>query len=111
MIGLVGVVAFVVDARTPEVGLRMALGATRPSIFRMIAVDALKPVALGVSVGLVFALIGARLLRVVLLGVSPFDPIAVAGAVILLAGSAVLAILPPTWRATRIDAATVLKAE
>jgi predicted permease len=111
LVGLFGVAAFAVDVRRHEVSVRMALGATARSVVRLLMVDSLRPVAAGAALGLILAPAGARLLRLVLFGVAPYDPWAMAGAALLLAGTAAIAVLIPARRASRVDPVTVLKVD
>jgi predicted permease len=72
-IGLYGVMAFQVSARTREIGVRMALGARRSQVVRMVIGQALLVVAIGIGVGIPFALVGARSFRALLYGITPID--------------------------------------
>jgi predicted permease len=110
-IGLYGVMAFQVSARTREIGVRMALGAGRSQVVRMVIGQALVVVAIGVTVGVPFALAGARSLRALLYGVTPFDPapLALGAAVLVMVG--LLAALIPSRNASRVDPLVAIRCE
>ena len=110
-IGLYGVMAFQVSARTREIGVRMALGARRSQVVRMVIGQALRVVAIGVAVGVPFALLGARSLRVLLYGITPFDPapLAAGAVVLLIVGTA--AALIPSRNAARVDPLVAIRCE
>jgi ABC-type antimicrobial peptide transport system permease subunit len=110
-IGLYGVLTYAVTRRTNEIGLRVALGAVQGDVVRMVMGDALKLVLIGVVIGAPLAVFATRLLRSQLHGVAPTDPVAIAVALAVLAGSAVLAALLPARRASRLDPLTALRAE
>jgi predicted permease len=110
-IGLYGVMTYAITRRTGEIGLRVALGAQRADVIRMVLVDALKLVAVGVVVGLPLALLATRLLRAQLHGVGPTDPASMATAVIVLAASAMAAVLVPALRASRLSPMLALRAD
>ncbi len=110
-IGLYGVMAFQVSARTREIGVRMALGARRSQVVRMVIGQALLVVAIGVGVGIPFALAGAQSLRALLYGVTPFDPapLATGAAVLVIVGA--LAALIPSRNAARVDPLVAIRCE
>jgi predicted permease len=110
-IGLYGVMAFQVSARTREIGVRMALGAGRSQVVRMVIGQALVVVAIGVTVGVPFALAGARSLRALLYGVTPFDPapLALGAAVLVMVG--LLAALVPSRNASRVDPLVAIRCD
>jgi len=110
-IGLYGVMAFQVSARTREIGVRMALGARRSQVVRMVIGQALLVVAVGVGVGIPFALVGARSLRALLYGITPFDPAPLASGVVVLVIVGALAALIPSRRAARVDPLVALRCE
>ena len=111
VIGMVGVASFVVSRRMREVGVRVAIGAMASDIRTLLLRDLLRPVAVGLAIGLLAALGGGQVIAGVLYGVSPRDPIAIAAAVSVLAFAAVLAVLVPARRATRVDPVTILRQE
>ena len=110
-IGLYGVMAFQVSARTREIGVRMALGARRMQVMRMVMAQALRVVAIGVTIGIPFALAGARSLRALLYGVTPFDPGPLAIGAAVLVGVGVLAALIPSRNAARVDPLVAIRCE
>ena len=110
-IGLYGVVAYAVARRTPEIGLRMALGALPADVLRMVLVEAGKLTAAGVVAGAAAALALGRLVQSQLFGVQATDPRIFAAAVALLGAVALAAAIVPGWRAARIDPVTALKYE
>ncbi len=100
-----------VNRRRQETGIRMVLGARQPDILRLVLGQALMLAVLGVAVGGVAALLLGRTLASLLYGVAPSDPLTLVGTVALLLAVATLACWIPARRATRMDPATVLKAE
>ena len=108
-VGVYGVVTYSVTRRTPEIGVRMALGADAGRTFRLVVFGALRVVLAGVGLGLAGAAAAGRSLRNLLFGVPPFDaPTFIAAAVAILvigAGAAAL----PALRAARIDPVTALR--
>lgn len=110
VIGLYGLTASVVGQRTREMGVRMAMGAQRNDIVRLLMWDCLRPVAVGILAGIGAAVLASRIVFAALFfGISPRDPIAFAGAAVILLLAAVLAVLMPTRRAASVDAAFVLR--
>jgi putative ABC transport system permease protein len=109
--GLYGVLAQAVAERTHEIGIRVALGATRGSIFRLVLRRGLAAAAAGLAVGTAGAAVTSRLLTSLLFGVRPGDPVILAAAALLLAAVAVLACLLPALRAVRIDPATAVRVD
>ena len=110
-VGLYGVIAYSVSLRTREVGIRMAVGADRGRIVRMVLGHGTRLAAAGIGVGAVISLGTARVLASLLYGISPFDPAAYAAACGLLMAVACLANLVPALSAARIDPLRALKAE
>jgi putative ABC transport system permease protein len=110
-IGVYGVMAYSVTQRTHEIGVRMALGAQRGDVLRMILNQALKLAGIGVVVGVVGALMATRALGSLLFGVKPADPSTFLGITLLLATITVLAGLVPALRATRVDPMVALHYE
>jgi len=109
VIGIFGVTACAVHHRVPEIGIRMAIGATTPDILRLLVRDAMTPVAIGLAGGLAVALVDGQFFSAVLYGVSPRDPIALGAAVAVLMASAGVAVIMPARRAARVDPASVLR--
>jgi putative ABC transport system permease protein len=111
-IGLYGVASYSVTQRTREIGVRMALGAQRSSVLRLILGRALVVVAIGIAVGLVSAVALASLVPPTLLThTSSRDPLTLAGTSLVLAIVALVAVYVPAMRATRIDPLVALRAE
>lgn len=110
-IGLFGVISYSVGQRTREIGVRMALGATRSSIAQLVVGDGVRLAAVGIVVGLIGALLATRLVQSVLYGVSRFDPVAFAGGAVLLLVVAAVACVAPMLRAMAIDPALAVRAE
>ena len=109
--GMLGVVSHSVARRTREIGIRLALGADRSRVRRLVVRQALLPAAAGVTAGLVLASWWSATVRTVIVGISPHDPwsFAAAGAATLL--TVILASAAPAARASRIDPALTLRAE
>jgi ABC-type antimicrobial peptide transport system permease subunit len=110
-IGLYGVMTYAITRRTGEIGLRAALGARRSDVVWMVLFDALRLVSAGIVVGLGLALVSTRLLRTQLHDVGTFDPLSIAAAVAVLAISAVIAVMVPALRASRVSPIVALRAE
>ena len=102
-LGIYGVVSFGVQQRTREIGIRLALGASRGRVQLMIVREGLVLTVVGVAIGLAGALSLTRLLRGILFGVTPSDPLTYVAVVALLASAAIAACLVPARRAARID--------
>jgi ABC-type antimicrobial peptide transport system permease subunit len=111
VIGLYGVVAFAVAQRTQEIGVRMALGATRINVLKLIAIEGIWLIVLGAVVGLAAALGSARLLKSLLFGVAPHDPVTYAAVTALLALVALVATLIPARAAMRVEPVEALRYE
>ena len=109
--GIAGVVAFSVNQRTTEIGVRMALGAPRSSVVRMIVRQGLTPVTIGLAFGLADALATTRIVAGLLFAVEPTDPITYAAVVGVLATTAAIACLVPARRAAAIDPMRALRAD
>lgn len=103
VIGIFAVVSYSVAQRTREIGVRLALGSTPGRVRAMVIMNALHAVVPGLLVGAALTVSSSGVLRTMLYGVSPFDPLALVGAVVLLALAAVASSLIPAVRSTRID--------
>jgi predicted permease len=110
-VGLYGVMAYAVARRTREVGIRMALGAQRGDVIRMIVSDSLLPVVAGVAVGLGAALTLTRLVAGMLYGVAPRDPVSMALATAAMLAVALLAAAIPARRASSVEPTQALHYE
>ena len=110
-VGIYGVISHVVGQRTHEIGIRMALGARRPDVLRLILVGAGRVALIGVALGLVCALSLTQLLANRLYGVSPRDPITFIAVPSILIAVALLASYLPARRATKVDPMTALRYE
>jgi ABC-type antimicrobial peptide transport system permease subunit len=108
-IGLYGVLAYSVSQRTQELGIRMALGAQRSDVLRLILKQGMKVSLLGVLIGLVSGLALTRLMRKLLFCVGATDPATFAGIALLLVVVALLACYAPARRATRVDPLVALR--
>jgi predicted permease len=110
VIGLYGLTASLAGQRAREMSVRVAMGAEPRDLLRLLMWDSLRPVAVGLVAGSGAALLAGRLMAATMLfGVSPQDPIAYAGGAAILLVAAMLAVLVPTRRAARVDAALVLR--
>jgi ABC-type antimicrobial peptide transport system permease subunit len=103
--------AYSVERRTREIGIRMALGAQRIPVVALILQGAARLVIIGIAIGLPAAWAASRGIETLLFGVTPMDPVAVAGAIAALAITAQLAAYLPAWRASRVDPLTALRHE
>jgi ABC-type antimicrobial peptide transport system permease subunit len=110
-VGVYGVMAYSVSQRTQEIGVRMALGATAESIFRMVLGQALRLVSAGVVVGLLAAAALSRLLGTLLFETEPLDPLTFSATALVLVAVATVASIVPARRGTRITPMEALRAE
>jgi len=110
-VGLYGVVSYNVAQRTNEIGIRMALGAQRADVIRMILRDVLTTALVGLAVGVPGALLASKLVRSFLYGIKPNDPLALAAAVGILLCAVLLACYTPARRASRIEPTAALRHE
>ncbi|CAN5539390.1 ABC transporter permease [soil metagenome] len=111
VLGIYGVTAYSVARRTQEIGVRVALGAQRTDVLRMVVGQALALAAAGVGIGLLAALALTRVMRSLLYGVSPMDPLTLAAVPLFLIGLAALAAYLPALRASRVDPMVALRSE
>lgn len=111
VMGLYAVVTSGVTGRTREIGLRMALGATRADVLRLISRDGLRLTAIGVAIGLALSVLVALGLSRVLYGVHTFDPVVYASVTVVLVAIAAVACWLPARRATEVDPMVALRAE
>ncbi|MEG9438632.1 ABC transporter permease [Edaphobacter sp. HDX4] len=111
VIGLYGVIAFLVAQRTQEIGMRMALGARRTDILQLVMARSMRLIAAGVAAGLVAALASSRVLASLLFGVGPRDPVTFALVPLLLVAIGLAATAIPARLASRVDPAVALRSE
>ena len=110
-VGVYGVLSHSVGQRTREIGVRMAVGASRRDVLALIVGGAMRLALAGLAAGLVLAAGAGRLLRSQIFGVSPLDPVTFVGVIALLAAVALLAAWLPARRAARVDPIVALQAE
>ncbi|MBI4503049.1 MAG: ABC transporter permease [Gemmatimonadetes bacterium] len=110
-VGIFGVMSYTVAQRTREIGVRMAIGATRTEVLRWVTGRALLLAVLGAAIGLAAAAALSRVLAGLLYQVSPLDPTTFAGVAALLIGAALAAALVPAQRATSVDPVEALRQE
>jgi putative ABC transport system permease protein len=111
IVGVYGVMSYVVSQQTREIGIRMALGADREKVLRMVIVHGLKLTLTGVAIGMGASLALTRFMRSQLLGVSATDPVTFGGVASLLIAVAVAACFIPAQRAMRVDPMVALRYE
>jgi predicted permease len=110
-VGLYGTVSYNVSRRTAEIGIRMALGAQRGRLLRMILRQAVILTVLGLAIGVPAALAASKLVKTFLFGMQPNDPLSITGAAATLLAAAILASYAPARRASRIDPMAALRHE
>jgi ABC-type antimicrobial peptide transport system permease subunit len=110
-VGIYGVMAYSIIQRRKELGIRMALGASRASVLRMVLLQGGKLAGLGVAAGLVLALVGAPLLSSVLFGIEARDPMTFVALPFALVAVSLLASALPALRASRVSPVVVLRYE
>jgi predicted permease len=110
-VGLFGVLSYIAAQRTNEIGIRIALGAQREQVLRLMLADGLRPALFGLGLGLVASAATVRLMRAMLYETQPLDPAVFATVTVTLLLVAVLACLAPAWRASRLDPMQVLRME
>ncbi len=110
-VGLYGVMSYAVARRTPEIGVRMALGARPASILSGILRESLLLVSIGLAIGLPLSLLGSRLIAGGLFGIQPEDLSTLIAAMLLLTCVVCLAALIPAWRASRVSPMVALRQE
>jgi putative ABC transport system permease protein len=111
MVGLFGILAYSVQQRMRDLGVRRALGASTGDVLRSVVRGALPVIACGIGVGLLVSAFLGRLLAAMLFGVQPRDPMSFAIVPAVLVLTAAVAVAGPAWRATRIDPAVALRGE
>jgi putative ABC transport system permease protein len=111
MIGVFGVLAYSVQQRQREFGVRVALGATGPSILWLVVESAGRLIAVGGALGLVLALVLGRSIAAFLFGVPPVDPVTFGGVALVVVLTAAVASAAPAWHAARVDPVVMFRAE
>jgi putative ABC transport system permease protein len=106
---LYGLLSYIVTHRTFEIGLRMAIGAQREDVLRMILYRGLKLAALGLTAGLCASAMLTAFLAHMLYGVKPLDPVAFSAVVLVLLAVSALASFAPAWRASRLEPVKTLR--
>ena len=108
-IGIYGVMAYFVSRRAPEIGVRMALGATKRDVVLLVLRQSAKPLIAGVAAGLVASMLMTNVLKTQLFGVTPRDPLTLAAVALGLVCVALLATLIPATRAAAVDPTEALR--
>jgi len=111
VLGVFGVLSFIVTQRTRELGIRIALGASTGSVRRLVVMRGVTLVVVGLAIGLAGAVALTRFMSTLLFGVTPTDPLTYASVALLLLAAALLASYLPARRATRVDPIIALRAE
>jgi putative ABC transport system permease protein len=109
--GVYGLLAYVVSQRTQEIGLRVALGAGRRDVIRLIVGQGLRLAAIGIVIGLVGSLGVTRVIGSLLYGITPTDPLTFAAAALFIVVVALVASYVPTQRAVGVDPLVALRSE
>jgi ABC-type antimicrobial peptide transport system permease subunit len=109
--GIFGVLSYIIAQRTQEIGVRMALGAKRDQVLRLMLSDGLRPALFGLVFGLAASVGAVRLIQSMLYGTRPLDPAIFATVAATLLAVASLACLVPAWRASRLDPMQALRNE
>jgi len=110
-VGLYGVLAYLVERRTSEIGVRIALGADRARVIGMVLGGAFRQVGVGLALGIPAAIGAGKLMTNQLFGLAPWDPAMLTVAIVLLGLAALTAALIPAWRAASVEPMTALRTE
>ena len=110
-VGIYGVMHYLVTQRTSEIGIRLALGATRADVLELVLREGLTVTTVGLGIGICVALASAQLVSSSLYGVTPTDPATFVISTVVLMGVAALACLQPAWSATQVDPHSALQFE
>jgi putative ABC transport system permease protein len=111
LVGVFGVLAYSVQQRTREFGVRIALGASAASVLRLVMSSAGIVIGIGIAIGLVAAAVLSRTISTFLFGVQPIDPITFVLVPVVLMATAAIAVAAPAWRASRVDPVVAFRAE
>jgi putative ABC transport system permease protein len=111
VVGLFSVIAYTVDSRMNEFGVRLALGAQPADLYRLVMKRGLMAAAVGVAVGIAGALVLTRFMQSLLFETTPYDPLVYVAVALLLLAAAALACLLPARQAARVDVARLLRTE
>jgi ABC-type antimicrobial peptide transport system permease subunit len=111
ILGVYGVLAYSVSLRTPEFGIRIALGSSKVSLIRLVLLEAAGPVSGGIALGLCTSLAATRAIRSLLYETNPADPASIVLSVGILLAATFVASFLPAWRASRIDPMQALRNE
>ncbi len=110
-VGLYGVLSYLMTLRTTELGIRIALGAQRDQVLRLMLLDGLQPALFGLGLGLAVSVAATRIIQSMLYGMKPFDPLVFTLVAVTLLAVAILACITPAWRASHLDPVQALRAE
>jgi len=110
-IGIYGLMSYSVEQQTAELGIRMALGAGKPDLFRLILKQGMTPALIGVGCGVILALLATRLLEKLLFGVKPNDPASFLAVAVVLTAVALVSVYIPARRAMSLDPLVALRQE
>jgi len=110
-VGLYGVLSYLMTQRTAELGIRIALGAQRDQVLRLMLFDGLRPAIFGLAFGLAASTAATRLIQSMLYGTKPLDPAVFSVVTVTLLLVAALACAVPAWRASRLDPVQALRTE
>jgi predicted permease len=110
-VGLYGTLSYSVARRRNEIGIRIALGAARARVIRLVLGEVTRMIVIGILLGLATAIVSARLVQAFLYGMTPSDPWTLAGAAVILAAVGLAAGTLPAWRAARVDPIAALREE
>ena len=110
-VGLYGVLSYLVEQRTSEIGVRIALGAQRDQVLRLMLFDGLRPALIGLVIGLLGGAAASQLIRSMLYGVRPLDTAIFIAVAVVLVSVAAFSCLVPAWHASRLDPMHALRVE
>jgi putative ABC transport system permease protein len=109
MVGVFGILAYSVQQRVKDFGVRRALGASTGDVLQLVLISGAQVVAAGALLGLALSAVGGRLIETLLFGVQPLDPATFAFVVVVIGITAAASLAGPAWQATRIDPAAALR--